>query len=811
MASQALHPTPTAKDEEVELEHLAFRREVDEHLAWGQAEHFCQGVLNPLTLTGVLAQPPGERDSLKIGRRKLERPLREPPVSKGRDPAGRDPLGHRVCGGSRSGAAADLVQEFLVGRTDQILGLKETRPDRFTDDPPIERCRTPNRMVPVDVSKHLHLGEQERLERTHRLFSDADLEPPVVWILENHEPLKEPIHIDLPIRDPAEPRVPAEIVHLVQIEAPADEPTKGMVRFSTDEPVNRFRGPRPEGNERVRELGRVEEAPTDRLVITREPASLEFLHGVGKGVVPDVVEKRGVGDLFRTPLHDLGERALLAEESNGRDRKMIDPERVIESGVGRPRVDEVGEPELANVPKSLIGGRVHNPHGNGIEANRVPEGVPDDLEGAGGGVRGHETSLPLPLRRSNGKTGLCADARTARAPCLPFHSPHTFRGMRDHPSVKTLGTLRDRVRTGARDVPGVYRFLGPRGETLYVGKSIRVRTRLLSHLRTRSGKGVELLRVTHGVDWEEVGGELEALLLEFRWIRALRPRFNLVHRRDRRYAWVRLTGERAPRLIPVRGDPPPLARGERLFGPFPATRSLPKTLRDLARACGVRDCAGPTPMRFRDQMALFTPDVPGFDPPPPLCPRGSFGTCPAPCVGGCSEDGYRERVREAAEFLEGRTAAPLERLETRMRAAAERESFETAGRIRDRADRLQRLQQSLVDTRAALESLSLAYPAPGRPDREARRWMLFREGRLLRVLAEPAHDDPVGGLELTRQWIAAVREPPIPWGAATHDDREARFVVARWFREHPEARAEGAPLTETPPPAFTGSAARVPE
>lgn len=364
--------------------------------------------------------------------------------------------------------------------------------------------------------------------------------------------------------------------------------------------------------------------------------------------------------------------------------------------------------------------------------------------------------------------------------------------------------IRDKIHAEAQDRPGVYRFLGPRGETLYVGKSIRIRTRLLSHLRARSGKTVELLRVTSGVRWDYVGGELEALLLEFHWIRALRPRFNLVHRRERRFAWVRLTAEHAPRLVAVRGRAPSLARGERLFGPFPATRRLPRTLRDLARASGVRDCAGATPMNFSDQLQLLE-----SSPLVPRCPRGTFGTCPAPCAGGCTVAHYHTGVHEAVAFLDGASDAPIERLKARMEGAAHREAFETASRIRDRIEGLASLRSRILDTRAALSALSFAYPAPGSDPSEPTRWMLFREARFLRVLPAPAPDDAAAVAHFDAERRAALEAPWVPWSKAAPDDRESRFLVARWFRDHPEARATVLSL-EAPATAYTLNPTRNP-
>jgi excinuclease ABC subunit C len=351
-----------------------------------------------------------------------------------------------------------------------------------------------------------------------------------------------------------------------------------------------------------------------------------------------------------------------------------------------------------------------------------------------------------------------------------------------------------RIRTEAEDRPGVYRFLGPRGETLYVGKSIRVRTRLLSHLRSKVGKGAEMLRVAHGVTWEYVGGELEALLREFHWIRTLRPRFNVVHRRDRRYAWVRKTAESAPRLIAVRGHAPRLAAGERLLGPFPATRQLPQTLRDLARACGLRDCPAETPMTFADQLPLLPQAL------TPLCHRGDLGTCPAPCAGRCTETEYRSGVDAALAFLDGQHEAPLHRLQSRMRQAADSGAFETAAKLRDRKEALETLRLRLRETQRWMDDLTFIYPDPGSEDPSNARWLIFLEGRLAAILPPPAPNDPDGDQRRRDDLAQVLAAPAIAWAVAPYEDREARFLAARWFRDHPEARARAIDVTQVVEP-----------
>jgi len=360
-----------------------------------------------------------------------------------------------------------------------------------------------------------------------------------------------------------------------------------------------------------------------------------------------------------------------------------------------------------------------------------------------------------------------------------------------------LAELRRQVQTQAENVPGVYRFLGPRGEPLYVGKSVRLRSRLLGWLRSEEGKARELLRVTRGVEWEVLPSEFDALLREFRLIRELRPRFNVVHRRERAYAWIRITGERAPRLVASRR--PGVAasrrgghRGDRLIGPFPAPKSLPEQLRDLAVVCGVRDCPAGTPMDFADQMDLLASFAAPSPDRAPACVRGDFGSCPAPCAGRCTEARYSEGVQEAADFLEGRTEAPLERIREAMLRATASRAFEVAARARDRLEGLTRLRDRIRETREQMASLTFLYRT-GSPEQ----LHLLREGQIL--LSRPAPQGPEEESEFQRDVASALRRPPTPPSQLSAEDREALFLVVHWFRNHPEALASTEPLLSLSP------------
>jgi len=349
------------------------------------------------------------------------------------------------------------------------------------------------------------------------------------------------------------------------------------------------------------------------------------------------------------------------------------------------------------------------------------------------------------------------------------------------------GALRARISADAENRPGVYRFIGPGGEVLYVGKSVRVRTRLLSYFRAPEagrlgGKVAELVRLAAKVEWEYVPNEFEALLRELRLIRTFRPRFNVRHRRERRFAWIRLSGDTAPRLVATRSIP---ARAGRLFGPFPAGRRLPETLRDLAYATGLRDCADTIPIRFSDQLDLLTPVVAGE----PACIRGELGSCPAPCAALCTSAEYRSGVDEACAFLEGRTDAPLLRLAAQMeRAAAERE-YERAARLRDREAGLRELRDRVQAFERARAQLNFVYrpvdPESGHPGERA---YLIVSGRV-----RHAFDSREADASLAPGLPACEPDPVAARLSLT--EREELFLVARWFRQNPGEFERTEPLS----------------
>jgi len=347
-----------------------------------------------------------------------------------------------------------------------------------------------------------------------------------------------------------------------------------------------------------------------------------------------------------------------------------------------------------------------------------------------------------------------------------------------------LEELRQHVRANAENRPGVYRMLGPSGEVLYVGKSVRVRTRLLSYFRAPRGeKAAEILAHAHHVEWDYTPSEFAAVLRELEQIRRWRPLYNVQYKRDTAYAFVRITPGPAPKLTLV-GQ----VTDERgvYFGPFRGRQRLRDALRELSDLLELRDCPSSVPMRFADQMELFAVDE------SPRCLRGEIRRCLAPCVGRCTRAAYQARVTMARRFLEGDADKPLAILRERMRIAAERLQFEYAAELRDRAARLEQVRDELVALRGAIDSLSFAYPVPGYGGDD--RVYLIRRGSVRAELPQPRTEAEREALAARAAEVSSAPEPP---GLSVSASQVPEILlVARWFRLHPEERERTVPVEE---------------
>src|SRR3954471_19859894 len=222
---------------------------------------------------------------------------------------------------------------------------------------------------------------------------------------------------------------------------------------------------------------------------------------------------------------------------------------------------------------------------------------------------------------------------------------------------------------------GVYRMLNASGDVLYVGKAKSVRKRLASYARA-SGQPVRIARMLAApaaVEIVSTATETEALLLEANLIKQLRPRFNVQLRDDKSFPYILITGDHwAPQILKHRGAQ---TRPGQYFGPFASAGAVNRTITALQRAFLVRSC---TDAFFESRTRP--------------CLLYQIRRCSGPCTGEIDFPGYGELVREAKDFLSGRSRVVKQQLAAEMENAAEQLEFETAALYRDRLAALSAIQ-----------------------------------------------------------------------------------------------------------------------
>jgi excinuclease ABC subunit C len=340
-----------------------------------------------------------------------------------------------------------------------------------------------------------------------------------------------------------------------------------------------------------------------------------------------------------------------------------------------------------------------------------------------------------------------------------------------------LAVMRSAVRAGAADRPGIYRMLSSTGEVVYVGKSKRIRTRLLSYFRCSypEDKGARILREAETIDWEYTPSEFAALLRELRLIKTHRPRLNVAMKRDvTHYSFIKLTKGAAPKLMVVRGASADDASV--YYGPFVGAQTIGEALRELSDVLMLRDCKSDMKMHFSDQQELFqlSPRTPG-------CIRYEIGRCLGPCVGGCSVSEYAERVAMARSFLDGASDGPVETLRARMAEASERLEFERAASYRDKLGRLELLREQFGRLRFAVEKLSFVYTVKGYEG--ADRVYLVKRGLVRAELDKPRTSWQRAKLKKLAEDMFSTQERPT-MSVPTHEIDEL-LLLSSWFRRFP--------------------------
>ncbi len=226
----------------------------------------------------------------------------------------------------------------------------------------------------------------------------------------------------------------------------------------------------------------------------------------------------------------------------------------------------------------------------------------------------------------------------------------------------------------------MYKFRDAARRVVYVGKAKSLRSRLNSYFADLAGlhpRTRQMVTTAASVEWTVVTTEVEALQLEYNWIKEFDPRFNVRYRDDKSYPVLAVTlNEEFPRLHVYRGA---RKKGVRYFGPYSHAWAIRETLDLLLRVFPARTCSAGV---FRRHGQIGRP-----------CLLGYIDKCSAPCVGRVSADEHRAIVEDFCDFLAGRTDAMVKRLEREMAQASEELEFERAARLRDDLGALRRAME----------------------------------------------------------------------------------------------------------------------
>ncbi|MFJ1754407.1 excinuclease ABC subunit UvrC [Kitasatospora sp. NPDC088134] len=228
--------------------------------------------------------------------------------------------------------------------------------------------------------------------------------------------------------------------------------------------------------------------------------------------------------------------------------------------------------------------------------------------------------------------------------------------------------------------PGVYKFRDAHGRVIYVGKAKSLRQRLASYFQDVANlhpRTATMVTTAASVEWTVVSTEVEALQLEYSWIKEFDPRFNVKYRDDKSYPELAVTlNEEYPRVQVMRGAH---KKGVRYFGPYGHAWAIRETVDLMLRVFPVRTCSNGV---FKRARQVGRP-----------CLLGYIGKCAAPCVGKVTAAEHRELAEEFCDFMAGRTGNHLRRLEQQMQQAAEDMEYERAARLRDDLGALRRAME----------------------------------------------------------------------------------------------------------------------
>ena len=228
-------------------------------------------------------------------------------------------------------------------------------------------------------------------------------------------------------------------------------------------------------------------------------------------------------------------------------------------------------------------------------------------------------------------------------------------------------------------LPGVYRFYDANDVVIYVGKAVNLKNRLSNYFQGNLPE--KTYRMVHQgvrVDWTIVDTEVEALQLEFSWIKQYAPQYNVQFRDDKSYPYLAITNnDEYPRIFITRKTKRP---GITYFGPFTHTWALRNTFDVILKIFPIRSCSTGNFQRAQRSKRQ--------------CLLGDIGKCAAPCVNWISQEDHKELANRLVGFMDNGNADIVPTLQAEMVLASEREEFERASKIRDSITAIERAQES---------------------------------------------------------------------------------------------------------------------
>lgn len=228
-------------------------------------------------------------------------------------------------------------------------------------------------------------------------------------------------------------------------------------------------------------------------------------------------------------------------------------------------------------------------------------------------------------------------------------------------------------------LPGVYRFFDQEDRIIYVGKALSLKSRLSSYFQENLPE--RTFRMVHEavrVDWTIVNTEVEALQLEFSWIKQFNPAYNVQFRDDKSYPYLAITlNEEYPRVFITRKQKRP---GIKYFGPFTHTWALRNTFEIVLKIFPIRSCTQSNFLKAKRSNRQ--------------CLLGDIGKCAAPCVGWISQEGHHELAERLSNFMDAGIGDMLPTLQKEMDLASASEEFERAAKIRDQISSMEKVRES---------------------------------------------------------------------------------------------------------------------